>query len=98
MLREKINFRHGTSPCPEAVFSAPLSNASSALFTLLWSLGLSRYHQKKISAQTTPSAPKNSNVWRQLMKLYMYTTRRGVKAPPQRELIHVMPCARTRSS
>src|SRR6476660_5840490 len=98
MFGEKISFRHGTFPCPEAVCSAPFSNASSALFTLLWSLGLSRYHQKKTSAQTTPSAPKNSKVCRQVMKLYMYTTRIGVNAPPQRELIQVMPCARTRSS
>ena len=38
------------------------------------------------------------NAFRQDIKLKTHTTSNGVKAPPQRALIHMMPCARTRSA
>src|SRR6266478_7043802 len=49
-------------------------------------------------AQTTPSPPKAKNAYRQLTYCRIQTTSKGVKAPPQRAKVHMMPCARTRST
>ena len=42
--------------------------------------------------------PKSKNAFRQETNEKTHTTSNGVKAPPQRALIHMIPCARTRST
>ena len=74
------------------------SKAASAGFTAGWLRGSSRYHQKKINPHTTPSRPNQRKAVRQFTNVRIKATNAGVKAPPSRALVHMIPCARVRSS
>src|SRR5687767_13083402 len=51
-----------------------------------------------MTTQTTPSAAKMRNAVRQLTNAITATTSSGVIAPPQRAPIHIIACARVRST
>src|SRR5207302_1591217 len=95
--RDLSSTLHGTCTWEEARCWLSSISRSSASFTPRLSRGLSRYQMKNSTAQTSPMQPNSSNACRQDMKRITCTTSSGVNAPPQRALIHKMPCARTLS-
>src|SRR5205809_531167 len=96
-VRERISLPHGMLPCFEAFLAESPMISRSAAFTLGCSRGSSRNHRKKKNAQITPKMPNTVNAPRHDIEFNTHTTSSGVKAPPQRALSHMMPCARTRS-
>src|ERR1035441_7799315 len=96
-VRDVKSFFHGALKCSPAAASTD-SSAASAAFTLGCERGSSRYQRKKRTAQTTPGRPNSRNAVRQVTCCRQRYTSIGVKAPPSRALIHMMPCARGRSS
>ena len=97
MVRERTILAQGTIARPPGSGRASSIRSSSAAFTLGWSRGWSRNHQKKTTAHTMPGAANTVNAHRQPTSEITHTTSSGVTAPPQRVHSHITLTARFRS-